>query len=435
MAETKNFKRGGDHHNPVNTKLPEEYVVLVGSPTDTYKGWANMEGYPKTVAGVPRYLREGGGTHDIYWANFLDPAPRLFWNGIAQPQPGDLVTILVVSPGFLRRQRLDWEASPYNRELHPRPLQPKKEEPRGWIPFRNPDPPVVPAKPSTQDPEYMINHEIMMRTTSDNAPGVIRRPTQARQYEEIIHNLPRAVIFGPDLGGEARLPDVLVKVVLIRTVDEFVAYMKDGTVSGERWQHAFDVPSFETAAPSEVGRAGPIDEDHSYYDFAVAPSSKAWAIRWAKLKATHAKPQAVNRRKVKIKRFDYFGHSFPESFEALFGWPNKQETWDYASTFARIPRSAMTANSFAHLWGCSLAQSMAWDLVRHFRKIRAAESLTTYKEIPRFPTSMPVPDEGWVERDRTMKRPPPPPPPPPGSEPEWVRWNSERGELAAEAAH
>ena len=92
----------------------------------------------------------------------------------------------------------------------------------------------------------------------------------------------------------------------------------------------------------------------------------------------------------------------------------------------------MASNSFAQLWGCSLAEEMAWDLVRHFRKIRAAESLTTYKEITRFPTSMPVPDEGWVERDRTMKRPPPPPP---GSEPDWVRWNSERGELTAEAAH
>lgn len=62
------------------------------------------------------------GTHDKYWANFVDPAARLYRNPGDLPEPlkrpkprrGDIVTFLVYAPAYELRQKVDWDASNHN---------------------------------------------------------------------------------------------------------------------------------------------------------------------------------------------------------------------------------------------------------------------------------------------------------------------------------
>ncbi len=70
MADhTHNHKRGapGDKqgHNPVNTRPPQEYIVLIGGPTNTFNAWwSDVNLRP----GLPDASRLGG-----FWA--APPAP------------------------------------------------------------------------------------------------------------------------------------------------------------------------------------------------------------------------------------------------------------------------------------------------------------------------------------------------------------------------
>jgi hypothetical protein len=102
----KHFKRGaaGDKggHNPINTRPPQEYLCVVGSCSNTYTGYMTVDPAtndwvarprPINVAGVPSYIVKARGnppefyiTHDMYWANFVAPAVKLFTSGIASPK-------------------------------------------------------------------------------------------------------------------------------------------------------------------------------------------------------------------------------------------------------------------------------------------------------------------------------------------------------------
>lgn len=61
-------------------------------------------------------------THDLFWGNFAHPAARLYGGSalldpaIQRPRPkqGDIVTFVVWMPGYLQRDKVDFDASPYN---------------------------------------------------------------------------------------------------------------------------------------------------------------------------------------------------------------------------------------------------------------------------------------------------------------------------------
>lgn len=441
MGETKNFKRGPDHHNPVNTGLPEEYVVLVGSPTNTFNGYEYFDvktndnaamPHPKNLKGIQTYIKGYPGypasTHDLYWANFLDPATRLYSQGIVQPREGDIVTVVVYLKGYLWRQAVDWNASPYNSLLHrnspyvqgnpnfdpyaqrrgPR-LRPQAPAPRGA--FESAAPPKV-YKVNAEEAEEVINHHILMQTTSENTADAIKRPRNGHDYEDYIHDIPRKIIYGPLLGGAPRLPNVLVRLLLINDAPTLANYMATGAFSGEHWIHMMDKHSEE-----DMSSGARIDDEDSFYDQALAVSDKKWAIRWAKLFRTHVKTPGINRKKIKIKRFDYVGHSADNGLYMIYGWGNQKgerpdgdkftQYWYTGDGFPARGSKAFTRDATAWLWGCSLGKEYAPYLTDHFKKVVAAEIETDFTHILDSPGAMPKPIEGqsWKTYDRKSPRP------------------------------
>ena len=448
MGETKNFKRGADHHNPVNTGLPEEYVVLVGSCTNSFNGYEYYDAakgdfagmpHPKNVRGVKTFIHGYPGapasTHDLYWANFLDPATRLYSQGIVQPREGDIVTIVVYLKGYLWRQKLDWDASPYNSLLHRDSpwvrgnpaFDPyaQRRGPRLPVPvparrgaFENPAPPPV-YKVNAEDAEEVINHHILMQTTSENTAEAIKRPKNAHDYEDYIHDLPRKIIFGPTLGGEARMPNVLVRLLLVNDQAAFHNYIETGEFSGERWIHLLDKHSED-----DMSSGARVNDTGSFWDQALAASDKKWIIRWAKMSAAgHVKGGRVNRKKIKIKRFDYVGHSADNCFYILYGWGNQKgerpdgdkfcEFW-FAKNFPS--KAGFTRDATAWLWGCNLGKEFARDLTDRFKTVTAAEIETDFTHILDTGASMPEPmDHTWHTYDKRTPRP---------GDPDWAKWNS-----------
>ncbi len=456
MGDTKNFKRGKDHHNPVNTPLPEEYIVLVGGPTNTFNGYTYLDReqrkylpvpHPGNLANLKSYIENYNGehpaTHDRYWANFLDPAMRLFTQGFAKPRPGDIVTIIVYLKPYLLRQATDWEASPYNQLLHrnsPAVRYTPEFDPyvqQGLIPPGPPLPDAPPEGPRTAfsfpsqpraivhnhrdaEREEVINHHILMRTTLGNTGELIRRPENGHHYQDYIHDIPRKIVFGPMLLGEPRLPNVLVRLLLINDQATFEIYLATGTFEGQHWIHPFDKHSEE-----DMGSGARVNEQGSFYDQALGVTDRSWAHRWRKVLATHAKTPNVNRAKIKVKRFDYFGHAGRTGFWMIFGWGNKKgehptdlkygEFWRSGEGFPARGSKVFSRDASAWLWGCSLGGYYGPHLTDHFKKVTAAEVLTDFSGILSSPSAMPVPVRGepWMEYDKKSPRPAPPPPAPP----------------------
>lgn len=444
MGETKNFKRGPDHHNPVNTGLPEEYIVLVGSPTNTFNGYEYADPrtgqgvampHPKNLKGLQTYLKGYPGhpsaTHDLYWANFLDPAMRLYTQGLVQPRPGDIITIVVYLKGYLWRQAVDWNASPYNSLLHrdspyvrgnPQ-FDPyaQRRGPKLPIPgppsraaFRNPSLPEPPQKfkVNAEEPEEVLNHHILMQTTSANTDQTIKRPRNGHDYEDYIHDMPRKVVFGPLLGGTPQLPNVLVKLLLINDKETLADYLGSGVFPGEHWIHMLDKRTEE-----DMGSGARINDHGAFYDYALAATDKKSALYWVKLFKKHAKIPNVDRTKIKIKRFDFIGHSADNGYYMVYGWGNQKgelpfeekfiEYWYAGDGFPPKGSKAFTRDAIAWLWGCNLGKEYAPLLTDHFKKVVAAEIETDFTHILDTPSSMPVPDNGekWHTYDKKSPRP------------------------------
>lgn len=446
MGETKNFKRGPDHHNPVNTGLPEEYIVLVGSPTNTFNGYEYAdprtgEGkpmpHPKNLKGLQTYIKgypgNPAGTHDLYWANFLDPAARLFSHGIAEPgpKPGDIVTIAVYLKGYLWRQAIDWNASPHNALLHRNsPYVRGNPNFDPYAKFRGPSPPVPATRPreafrnpslpdppkrikvNEEEPEEVLNHHILMQTTSGNSAEAIKHPRNGHDYEDYIHDIPRKIVFGPMLGGTPQFPNVLVKLLLINDKETFANYLGKGVFPGEHWIHQMDKRTEE-----DMSAGARINDKGSFYDYSLAVSDKKSAIRWAKLFKTHAKMPNVDRTKIKVKRFDYIGHSADNGLYMIYGWGNQKgeapfdekfiEYWYAGDGFPPVGAKAFTRDASAWLWGCNLGKEYAPLMTDYFKKVVAAEIETDFTHILDTPSSMPAPDNGekWRTYDRKSKRP------------------------------
>ncbi len=224
----------------------------------------------------------------------------------------------------------DWNASPYNQELHGRspwvrgnpeydpyakgghvtlPPQPST----GAVDQRKPDPPSTPPDHNRED---VLDHDILMRTTTANTDGVIKQPTTDEDYLQYIHNAPRRIVYGRQLGGTAVVRDVLVKLLFVNKVADFLKYLKTGQCSAKYWKHMLDTVS------EGGGSAVRPDTDGSYYDATIDFSSRAWQGRWKRLLKAGLQPPAIDRHKVKIRRFDYFGHSGEAEFWPLYGWYN-----------------------------------------------------------------------------------------------------------------
>ncbi len=436
MSDGKSVRRGKGSHNPINSRMPEEYICFVGSPSNTFNGYYYYDparageadggfvpmAHPRNLGGISRYLKGypersmPAETHDLYWGNFLDPAIRLYANGVAKAKPGDVITVIIYMTGYIWRGNADWDASPYNQMLHSRSpwvrgnpeYDPYATGSRVKLPpppatgtdfplggSRKPDPP---SQPADHDREDVLDHDILMRTTTANSDGVIKRPTSDEDYLQYIHNVPRRIVYGRELGGTAVVRDILVKVLLVNKPDDFLKYLKTGQSSAKYWKHTLD-----TVTEGDSSGARP-DTDGSYYDATIAFSSRAWQGRWKRLLKAGVQPPSINRKKVKIRRFDYFGHSGSSEFWPLYGWYNaKGELPNFRiGEFAidgdmlkgALGRHTVVRDSFAQLWGCNLGDEMAPKLKGTFKKVVACTGSTDFAKILDTDASMPEPSEG-----------------------------------------
>ncbi|MBG6133907.1 hypothetical protein [Longispora fulva] len=116
----------------------------------------------------------------------------------------------------------------------------------------------------------------------------------------------------------------------------------------------------------------------------------------------------IDRSKVMISRFDYFGHSSSDAFFLQYGWKNAKGDpanvrGEAIITKDRLDQRLADAGAFApgavaHLWGCYLAADMAQVLRKYVSKVIAAEGRTDYEGLVGNPAALPAPaDQGsWT---------------------------------------
>lgn len=417
---------GRKDYNPLDSRLPEEYLCVVGAPSNTFNGYmyvdrAKYEWVPCTrpleLKEVPAYIKgplkdDPALTHDQYWANFLDPAVRLYANGIARAQAGDLVTFAVWAVPYMWRLRKDWDASPHNPVHENSPWVRGKPgyDPMvgdGSVPFRVKLPPVPrlgtnnpPPKKATTSvgvlPDRIIDHDILMRTTSDNKDLVIKRPTTSFEYMDYIHKMPRKVVFGPMLGGKPQLENVLVKLLFFNQPDQLIKYINSGAWSGPYWRNVLD-----TVDERDMG-SNWSDEWQTYYDMAMYVSND-WRGRWKRLLAGPAKLPGVDRQKIKIRRMDYIGHSGEDWWYLTYGWdnikgelptPDPKGLIDTQMLVSSLDVRAFTRKAMAQLWGCNQGKKMAQELTVLFDSVVACPESTSFWNILNDERQMPEPMYG-----------------------------------------
>lgn len=418
---------------------PREHLILVGAPSNMYNGFGRedadgtlrLNSMPISVsnADMAEFMSEalGNMTHDWYWANFIEPVPRLFSQNIASPAPGDIITILVYAPPYYYREMLDWQASPWNiarwqdspwvqghdpydpfiRLLeqgvyHP-PQPPTKPNP--FAPSYNPAAPPFSVVMLYTDDEARINHEILMRGTNEWTAGQIgypKRPTTANHWRDILHNLPRRILYGPTLSGAPLYPSVLIKLLLATHTDQILYYIATGIWEGKHWIHPLDVYDEEDAAtlykPAWQHPYEPL------FDYVATLPTPGAARDWSAL-------PSVNRERVRINRLDYFGHSGTNDAgvnELFFqyGWENTKgdptgvggevsiSTPDLIDTFQLSVAHPFTADATAHLWGCSLGETMGPALKDYIKTVIASDDFTDYDHLLDSESEMPRPIEG-----------------------------------------
>ena len=414
-GDKKQFKRGasGDNggFNPINSRTPEEYICVVGSSSNTFNGYMHVDpainnwvanAHPLNVRGIPKFINPPAKTHDVYWANFIDPAIRIFSSKVAQPKPGDVITIMVYLKGYVYRNQVDWDASPYNLQLHqyspwvrgnPEFDRDAKDKPTPPAPGK-PRPKHAPDAPDF-DPENVLDHDILMRTTDGNQNG-IKRPNDTDAYLDYIHNIPRRIVYGETLGGSGVLKDVMVKLLLFNDKYQLSTYLKHGEFPDAAYWKSW----LDTRSDQDISGVVPNDTG-SFYDAALAFSSIPWQTRWKRLIKAGLQPPGINRKKVKIRRFDYVGHSDGGSFYFLYGWANKKgelpnkevESMNKDELSGSLNSHIVTRDAFAQLLGCNLGKEMGPALVGIFKEVVACEDSTFFDHILDTPDSMPVPAE------------------------------------------
>jgi hypothetical protein len=186
-----------------------EHIILCGVPSNFHNGFGKeadaafvLNKAPTTLEEVSDYCNEekGNVTHDIYWANFIEPVLRPFRNNIVKPEQGDIITIMLYRPPYDYRQERHWAPSPWNGLVWrdspwvagKDPYDPHvRRNDQGSIPIKSiPTLPNVPKKPKpgkmpVKVGEDRIDHEILMRTTTEyQRPGqtYAMRPVQSYKW-------------------------------------------------------------------------------------------------------------------------------------------------------------------------------------------------------------------------------------------------------------
>jgi hypothetical protein len=423
------------------SKTPQEHIILVGGPSNSYNGYGKvvddgtgtmvfkLNPAPTTLGGVDAFINSslGNVTHDKYWADFLEPVPRLFTNGLVKPKENDIVTVIVYYPPFMKRQERDWAASPWNTQ---------KWMNSPWVNGKDPYDPMVkyvdqgaivttsaPTSSTSATPpknldyatqkvsEERIDHEILMRSTTETrtaAQTYSKRPTGPNQWIDDIHNVPRRILYGNTLGGAASMRGVLVKILLVNDPQQILEYLAMGKLSTKPryWKNLLDTYDEEDMGNME-GPSGSNVSD-TWWDYAFAPSKMPAAGQQPNVPAAWKDTPDVDRRKVKIARLDYFGHSNQSALFLKYAWANNKGdaavphgevllTADEVNS-ALAGKNATTTQAEAKLWGCSLGNDFADKLTESFSYVQAAESLTTFENVLSSPTAMPEPvSGGWSQ--------------------------------------
>jgi hypothetical protein len=196
----------------------------------------------------------------------------------------------------------------------------------------------------------------------------------------------------------AGLRNVLVKLLIVRDVSQFFLYLDTGEWTGARWPH---ITEFLNAPDrwSLTDQMGYLSEARPgnvhFGDWQQTPS--------------------VDRTRVKIKRFDYFGHSGQDQENALFlqyGWTNKkgelaagEDVINVSELQPHLSRANLAPGSFAKLWGCHATATMAPMLATFFDTVEACSEFVDYTGIL-VGDQMPVPRDPVNAPFQVFKRQP-----------------------------
>lgn len=422
----KHLRANRKSHDPA-----QEYVVIVGAPSNTFNGYLNDQtGDPQPApadssdAEIRKYIKGPDvTTHDLYWADFLYSALKLVETRRIQPDPGDILTFLIYLPPYDLRAARDWDASPYNLQLHRSSPWVAGKDPYDPL-FKLGDQAAVKPKPRPSEPNHTttppppasksepdIDHEILMRTTSefetnpDGTPvigpdgrpvylfdgGFPKRARGGGGYHQIYEVVPR-IIMGTKWSGTAApntppLRRVQVKALYFDDPTQMFAYVENGSWSGS--QYVLVPPTEDWQNP-----------DPPPYNWVAGVQPNVMYDSWKKT-------PAVDRTRVKIRRLDYFGHSSPVSlpagdFDALFlryGWGNKKGEIPQGEVLVtsgdwqtHLSKKLFTKDAIAWLWGCNLSEHMApmlADVVGDY--VMACLGRTSYDFILQDYDSMPEP--------------------------------------------
>lgn len=435
-----------------------EFVIIVGGPSNTFNGYGHSHesgtyhAEPKPAGTSPvaieRYLRgdpahevlgdpikHKTSTHDLYWANFIYAAVKLVElrdrvPEAVKPAFGDILTFLVYLPPYAAdhpsappgdRQTIDWDASPYNQYKHlnspyvnSRPYNPTfNRQNQGTV-----APPAIPPTRTTSTshapPVYLsteadINHEILMRTTSETNPatgkpdpdgGFAKRPHNPTAYVDAITDIPARICYGsrmgdyPPVSGVPPLIGVFVKVLFVRNVAELYDYLATGTWTGRPRLSMFELR----------------DEEHMSRGDLADCSWASWARLKGKPHPDWASGPAVDRAKVKMGRLDYVGHSTDSMFFLQYGMinakgvePTADVTVADVDLTAHLSRALFTDNAQIYLWGCYLGLKMAPSLAPLLKRsagVRGCEGYTLFTNLLNAEKNLPEPADptnfGWV---------------------------------------
>ena len=411
-------------------------------------GWSHKGGELAVKRGwkAPDMKIRRPETHDLYWANYVDPAARLYlYDGDLpephkRPQPlkGDIVTFFIYFPAYRDRQSIDWKASPFNAAHYGKTIS-AKNNPEEANFFNKPSTgsdqgrdqaPGPPLSTDTFDSrekerkrkeearkagdadkyslltEDDINFHILMRTTSANTATVIKRLKMPTDY---FHYLRGDYGRGP-IGTVYRF-GALAKVFFFSDISEVVTYVQTGKWKGDEWKQARQNPDNATdddGAPAKkknylILPDRPVRKDvHGRPLPVTTPWYKAWD-----------RTPDVDRNSVKIHRFDYFGHADSSRFILSYGWKNRKGEWpdfDYNMKVGDLENcfsgKVLTHDASASLWGCSLgapsddgSPGIAQMLAEKYFKggVVASKRRTLFHRILDHDTSMPEPVDGvWT---------------------------------------
>jgi hypothetical protein len=374
-------------------------------------------------------------SHDLYWGNFIDPATRLYFqtgslsNPHQRPEPkkGDIVTFFIYYTAYRKRNRLDWRASPYNFYNRNKYVDPKLNPTaaawwgRPTTPSTNkvtiPGPPITRTVHDIENEkkrkeadqkareadkvkkleEDDVNFYILMSTTSENTDHAIKRPKNDNHYFEYMRG-----DWGDGPLGSVYKFGALCKVFFFTDINQIVDYVQRGKWVGKEWDGGPDTADDGTSKNYVFMPGRPVYRDIYNRPLKV---TTPWYKHWDKT-------PNVDRDLIKIRRFDYFGHSDASNMILEYGWSNEKgepPDYDYTMVFDDLriifKGKVLTHDATAELWGCNLGANnddgtpgIAPQLAELLFPggVVAADVRTIFDHVLDNESNMPEPAEGYV---------------------------------------